>query len=92
MPLFAPSTRLLAEFHGVLGGALPLIGVGGVSTAQQAYEKILAGASLVQLYTALVFEGPGLVPRMLKELPALLASDGFATVSHAVGAKAPRRS
>lgn len=92
VPLFAPSTRLLAEFHGVLGGALPLIGVGGVSTAQQAYEKILAGASLVQLYTALVFEGPGLVPRMLKELPALLASDGFATVSHAVGAKAPRRS
>ena len=87
-PLFAPSTTLLREMHAALGGAVPLIGVGGVSTAREAYEKILAGASLVQLYTALIYEGPGLPARILAELPALLSADGFQTVADAVGADA----
>ena len=86
-PLFEMSTRLLHEFYGVLGKDIPLIGVGGVSSALQAYEKILSGASLVQLYTALVFQGPGLPSKILKTLPDMAASDGFARVADAVGAK-----
>ena len=84
-PLFAPSTKLLREFFGELGGAIPLIGVGGVSSARDAYEKILAGASLVQLYTAMVYEGPGLPSRILRELPDFLDADGFESVREAVG-------
>lgn len=87
-PLFAPSTALLAEFYKSLGGALPLIGVGGVSSARDAYKKILAGASLVQLYTAMIYQGPGLVSRIVDELPAFLEADGFARLEDAVGAGA----
>lgn len=86
-PLFAPSTALLREFHKEVGGRLPLIGVGGVSSAREAYVKILAGASLVQLYTALVFHGPSLIRRILKELPEFLDADGFKSVAEAVGAE-----
>lgn len=86
-PLFGPSTKLLAEFRRALGPARPLIGVGGVASARDAYEKILCGASLVQLYTALVFEGPGLAARIVRELPSLLAADGFDDISSAVGKK-----
>jgi len=85
-PLFAPSTALLAEFYGALKGRMPLIGVGGVFSARDAYEKIRAGAALVQLYTALVYEGPSLPMRILRDLPALLDADGFETVADAVGA------
>lgn len=85
-PLFAMSTRLLREFYAVLGNSVPLIGVGGVSSARDTYEKILSGASLVQLYTALVYEGPGLPARILKELPSYLDADGFETIAEAVGA------
>ena len=85
-PLFAPSTNLLREFYGELKGVGPLIGVGGVSSARDAYEKILSGASLVQLYTALVYEGPGLPMRILRELPAFLDADGFENIADAVGA------
>ena len=84
-PLMAPSTRLLAEFSKALEGAAPLIGVGGVFSARDAYRKILAGASLVQLYTALLYAGPSLVRRILRELPDLLRADGFKTVAAAVG-------
>ncbi len=85
-PLFAPSTKLLREFHGVLGGQVPLIGVGGVFSGRDAYEKILAGASLVQLYTALIYQGPSLPSRILDDLQAYLAADGFGFISEAVGA------
>ena len=85
-PLFAPSTKLLGEFYAALGGDVPLIGVGGVFSARDAYEKILSGARLVQLYTALVYEGPGLVRRILRDLPGFLDADGFQTISEAVGA------
>jgi len=85
-PLFEPSTRVLAAFYRLTKGRLTLIGAGGVSSGSQAYAKIRAGASLVQLYTALVFEGPGLAGRINRELAALLAADGFENVSDAVGA------
>ena len=87
-PLFAPSTALLADMYRLTGGKLPLIGVGGIASGDDAYEKIRAGASLVQLYTALVYQGPGLVPRIKQELAALLARDGFATLAAAVGSAA----
>jgi dihydroorotate dehydrogenase len=85
-PLFAPSTDVLRRLFRLARGRLPLIGVGGVENGRQAYAKIRAGASLVQLYSALVFEGPGLVARIKRELAALLRADGFASVSEAVGA------
>ncbi len=85
-PLFAPSTALLKEFYRHIGKRIPLIGVGGVGSARDVYEKILAGASLVQLYTALVYEGPSLPSRILKELPAFLKADGLQSISAAVGA------
>lgn len=85
-PLFAPSTKLLREFHEALEGKVPLIGVGGVFSARDAYKKILAGAALVQLYTAMIYEGPSLPSRILKELPGYLEADGFKSVSDAVGA------
>ncbi|MBT3305128.1 MAG: dihydroorotate dehydrogenase (quinone), partial [Alphaproteobacteria bacterium] len=85
-PLFAPSTKVLSEFYALTEGRLPIIGVGGVSTGAEAYAKIRAGASLVQLYTALVYEGPGVVRRINRDLAGLLARDGFANVADVVGA------
>jgi dihydroorotate dehydrogenase len=84
-PLFAPSTAMLADIYKLTQGKIPLIGVGGVASAEDAYAKIRAGASLVQLYSALVYQGFGLVPRINRGLAALLARDGFATVKDAVG-------
>ena len=68
------------------GGKIPLIGVGGIASAQDAYTKIRAGASLVQLYTALVYQGFGLVNAINSGLAGLLARDGYSSVSAAVGA------
>ncbi len=85
-PLFAPATELLRDMYRRTEGRMPLIGVGGVADGAGAYAKIRAGASLVQLYTAMVFEGSGLIPRIKRELSARLKSGGFATVSDAVGA------
>jgi dihydroorotate dehydrogenase len=87
-PLFAPSTALLAEMYRLTAGKLPIIGVGGISSGADAYDKIRAGASLVQLYTALVYRGPGLVTRIKLELAALLARDGFASLGDAIGSAA----
>jgi dihydroorotate dehydrogenase len=84
-PLFARSTEMLARVHGLTGGRLPLVGVGGVGSAAEAYAKIRAGASAVQLYTALAYRGLGLLPRILRGLDALLARDGFSSVAEAVG-------
>jgi len=66
-----------------------LIGCGGVASGADAYAKIRAGASLVQLYSALVYQGPGLVGRIKRELAALLTRDGFTSVAQAVGKDAP---
>jgi len=87
-PLFEPSTLLLAEMYRLTSGKIPLIGVGGIASGADAYKKIRAGASLVQLYTALIYQGPGLVQRIKSELANLLARDGFTSVSAAVGADA----
>jgi len=84
-PLLAPSTQILGEMHRRLKGAVTLVGVGGIASGEDAYAKIRAGASLVQLYSALVFEGPGLVARIKRELLACLNRDGFANVTDAVG-------
>lgn len=85
-PLFGPSTEILGKMYRLTQGKVPLIGVGGVSCGREAYAKIRAGASLVQLYTALVFRGPGLIPRIKAELADLLRRDGFARLEDAVGA------
>ena len=87
-PLFQLSTGVLAAFHRATGGRLPLIGVGGVASGADAYAKIRAGASLVQLYTALIYGGPGLVGRIKAELADLLRRDGFGSVTAAVGTSA----
>ncbi|GHE05334.1 dihydroorotate dehydrogenase (quinone) [Allgaiera indica] len=84
-PLFERSTRVLARLSALTDGGLPLIGVGGISNAEQAYAKIRAGASAVQFYTAMVYDGIGLAPRIARGLDALLARDGFASVAEAVG-------
>jgi dihydroorotate dehydrogenase len=70
-------------------GQIPLIGVGGVASGADAYAKIRAGASLVQLYTALIYEGPGLVLRIKRDLAGFLARDGFASIADAVGTDVP---
>lgn len=85
-PLFARSTELVSVVYAATGGRLPLIGVGGIFSAADAYAKIRAGATLVQLYTALAFEGPGLVREIASGLADLLRHDGFATLGEAVGA------
>lgn len=84
-PLFERSTRILARLSHLTEGRLPLIGVGGVSSAEEAYAKIRAGATAVQLYTAMVYHGLSLAPQIARGLDALLARDGFASVAAAVG-------
>jgi len=84
-PLLARSTAVLARLSQLTAGQLPLIGVGGVGSAEDAYAKIRAGASAVQLYTALVYGGLSLVGEIAHGLDALLARDGFSSVAEAVG-------
>lgn len=87
-PLFRPSTRILAKIHLLTGGKIPLIGVGGVDSGAAAYEKILAGASLVQLYSALIYQGPALIGRIKLELANSLARDGYNSLAEAIGQQA----
>ena len=84
-PLFAPSTAALADFARLTGGRLPLIGVGGVASGDDAYAKIGAGAALVQLYTALVYRGPWLIAAINRRLAECLQRDGHPTIAAAVG-------
>jgi len=84
-PLRELAQQRLVDFRKATGGALPLIGVGGIASAEDAYARIRAGASLVQLYSALVYEGPGLARRICDGLVRLLDRDGFATIAEAVG-------
>ena len=84
-PLFERSTRVLAALAQQTAGKIPLIGVGGIGSAQDAYEKVKAGASAVQLYTAMVYRGLSLAGRIARELDDLLARDGFQNMSEAVG-------
>ncbi|THD60566.1 quinone-dependent dihydroorotate dehydrogenase [Phenylobacterium sp.] len=86
-PLMTLSTQILTEFAQAAAGRLALVGVGGIASGTDAYAKIRAGAGAVQLYSALVFEGPGLVTRIKRELAARLRADGFAALGEAVGAR-----
>ncbi|XP_013401304.1 dihydroorotate dehydrogenase (quinone), mitochondrial-like [Lingula anatina] len=84
-PLKELSTQTLRDMYKLTQGRLPIIGVGGVASGEDAYEKIKAGASLVQLYTALSYEGPPIVDRIRRELDELLEKDGYSSVTEAVG-------
>jgi dihydroorotate dehydrogenase len=86
-PLLALSTRVLSQFHARLAGRLPLIGCGGIGSGADAYAKLRAGASAVQLYTLLAFRGAGLVQAIKRDLAQRLKADGFRSVAEAVGAR-----
>ena len=88
VPLLEPSTRILAEMYRLTEGKLSLIGTGGIASGHDAYRKIKAGASLVQLYTALVFQGPRLIGQIKQELADLLTADGYHNIAQAVGVDA----
>jgi dihydroorotate dehydrogenase len=85
-PLQKRSTAMIRTLFGELGADIPIIGVGGIFNGADAYEKIKAGASAVQIYTALIYEGPGLVRKVKAELVNLLERDGYKSVTEAVGA------
>ena len=84
-PLFERSTIMLARTYQLTGGRVPLIGVGGISSGADAWTKIRAGASLIQLYTGLIYGGFGLVEDILETLRSSLSSEGFGTIADAVG-------
>ena len=84
-PLKKRSTEMIKNLYQELGTEMPIIGVGGIFNGADAYEKIRAGASAVQIYTALIYEGPGLVQKVKRELAKLLNDDGFTSISDAVG-------
>jgi len=85
-PLSSLSTEAVRDMYRLCGGCVPIVGVGGVSCGQDAWEKVLAGASLVQVYSALVYQGPPLVTKIRRELGQILASSEFSSLQEAVGA------
>jgi dihydroorotate dehydrogenase len=85
-PLGRRSTEVIRRVYQLTDGKLPIIGVGGIFSAHDAYEKIRAGASLVEVYSALIYEGPELLSRMNEELKTLLRKDGYTHISQAIGA------
>jgi len=89
-PLFGPSTAILARAYLLARGRLTFIGVGGISSGEEALIKLKAGATIVQLYTALAFAGPGIIARLKSELAAALRREGFSSVRDAVGVEACR--
>ncbi len=84
-PLRDLAQQRLRDFRKATGGALPLVGVGGIATAEDAWARIRAGASLVQLYSAMVYEGPGIARKIARGLEKLMRRDGFASIAEAVG-------
>jgi dihydroorotate dehydrogenase len=84
-PLKRLALKALREFRAASGGEIPLIGVGGIGNADDAWERIRAGASLVQLYTAMVYLGPGIAHRLAHRLAQRLAREGFANIAEAIG-------
>ena len=85
VPLQKISTNMIKKFHKKLNGSIPIIGVGGVNSGKSAYEKIIAGASLLQLYTGLVYKGPTVVKEIKKELIKILKAEGFKNIKEAIG-------
>ena len=86
-PLRDLAQQRLRDFRTATGGSIPLVGVGGIASAEDAWARIRAGASLVQLYSAMVFGGPGLPRRILRGLEELMRLDGFASIAEAVGSE-----
>lgn len=86
-PLRDLAQQRIRDFRQATGGAIPLVGVGGIASAEDAWARIRAGASLVQLYSAMVYEGPGLARRIVRGMEALMRRDGFATLAEAVGSE-----
>lgn len=86
-PIFDISTKQLRMAYKYTNGKIPLIGVGGVDSAEKAYEKIKNGASLIQLYTGLVYNGPNLIKDINEDLSSLIERDGYKNISEAVGAE-----
>jgi len=84
-PLQQISTNMIKKFYKQLYGKIPIIGVGGVNSGKSAYEKIIAGASLLQLYTGLVYKGPSLVKNIKKELIQILKVEGLNNIKDAIG-------
>lgn len=87
VPLRDLAQQRLRDFRKATGGAMPLVGVGGIATAEDAWARIRAGASLVQLYSAMAFAGPGIARTITKGLERLMRRDGFATIAEAVGSE-----
>ena len=87
-PLKDKSTQMIRRIYRLAKGKIPIIGVGGIFTAEDAWNKITAGASIVQLYTGLVFEGPGIAKSIVKGLKKRVESEGLESISDAVGIKA----
>jgi dihydroorotate dehydrogenase len=88
-PLKALALQRLRDFRCATGGELPLIAAGGIASGADAFDRIRAGASLVQLYSALVYKGPGLAGEIIRDLKRLLARDGFARLTDAIGTEKP---
>ena len=84
-PLFLKSTLILKKIYKLTNGQIPLIGVGGISSGLECYEKIKSGASLCQLYSALTYEGPSIIINILSELVNLLKTDGYKNIREAIG-------
>ena len=84
-PLFVQSTLTLKKIFSLTNGQILLIGVGGVSNGNECYEKIKSGANLVQLYTALIFQGPQIITKIKNELVDLMKTDGFKNIKEVVG-------
>ena len=87
-PLKSRSTQMIAQLYELTGGRIPLIGVGGIFTARDAWEKICAGASLVQLYTGFIYQGPNIANEINEGLARILAREKFASIDAAVGSRA----
>ena len=83
--MFLESTLILKKMFSLTNGQILLIGVGGVSSGSECYEKIKSGASLIQLYTALTYQGPKIIDKILNDLINLLKSDGYKNIKEAIG-------
>jgi len=90
-PLRARALATVAEIRRRTSGKIPIIGVGGIFSAEDAYQFICAGACLVELYTGLIYEGPDLVQRIKEGLLELMQRDGFSSITEAIGSRAPER-
>jgi dihydroorotate dehydrogenase len=86
-PLKPLATQRVRDFRSATGGTIPLVGVGGIASAEDAWERIKAGASLIQLYSAMVYEGPGLGAKIVRGLERLMKREGYSTIAEAVGSE-----